>query len=97
MQPVQPRPEPIVIKGRLIEDPAAIEMAPYMDEGRAAFVRQLRREEGCSWRAVAERCSQEWGTDFGLGEARSYQYTGMTLCLLAGAYLGEGGLAGPWL
>ena len=94
--PSAPRRPPITIRGRLIDGALATELAPFMTDERAALVRRLRCDEGCTWRGVAGECAERWQTDFGLGQAATHQDTGVALCKLAAAYFGEDWAAEPW-
>lgn len=62
-----------------------------LDAERAAFVRYLRVELGCSWRAVARECASKWGGDWG-----ENQLAGIAICRGAAARLGESGHRPPW-
>ncbi len=78
------RIKPLVIHGRLIMSPLAIELAQYMNEDRALFVAELRVRREYTWRCVAEECGRAWGKAWG-----ERQDVGEALCGLAAAYLGE--------
>ena len=78
------RLKPLVIQGREISDPVAIELVQYMTEDRALFVADLRVRREFTWRMVAEECARAWGKHW---EAR--QDIGAALCMLAAAYMGE--------
>jgi hypothetical protein len=45
-----------------------------MTRAQAIYVRQLRCDQGYTWRAVAEACALEWSGDWG-----SHQLAGMTI------------------
>lgn len=62
-----------------------------MDADRAAFVRYLRVELGCSWLTVARECAVKWGGDWGTN-----QLAGIAICRSAAKHLGEAGTAAPW-
>ncbi len=74
----------MVIHGRAINDPIALELAQHMTEERALFVAQLRITRQYTWRMISEECSRSWMKDWG-----SCQVVGAALCTLASAYLGE--------
>ena len=57
----------------------------------ASFVRSVRIEERGSWRYVAERCSEQFGTDWGTN-----QIYGMRLCEAAAKFYGQDYLDPPW-
>jgi len=56
-----------------------------MTKEQAIFVRELRVDEGYSWRAVASACNKEWGGDWG-----SNQLAGMAICEKAATFFDEG-------
>ena len=58
---------------------------------QARFVRQLRVDDGYTWRAVAATCALEWGGGWG-----SNQLAGMAICERAAALFGECALEKPW-
>jgi len=58
---------------------------------RAKYVKYLRCEAGCTWRAVAQYCSNEWQGDWG-----SHQIAGMYICETAADFLGEDASKEPW-
>lgn len=62
-----------------------------MTIAQATFVRQLRCDQGYTWRAVAEACALEWGGDWG-----SNQLAGMALCARAALLFNEDPGAEPW-
>jgi hypothetical protein len=62
-----------------------------MTDERARFVRYLRVELGCSWRAVARECATKWGGDWG-----ENQLAGIAICRGAASQLGERGQTAPW-
>lgn len=64
-----------------------------MTSERAAFVRELRCQQRYSWRAVAQRCHEEWQ---GSWEPPSNQLMGMALCEAAAEQLGEDASRRPW-
>ena len=78
------RLKPLVIHGRSITDPLAIELAQYMTDERALFVAELRVRREYTWRSVAEECGRAWGKPRG-----ARQDVGEALCGLASARLGE--------
>lgn len=78
------RLKPLVIQGRQINDPLAVELAQFMTDERALFVAELRVQRGYTWRAIAEECGRAWGKPW---DAR--QDVGEALCSLASAFLGE--------
>lgn len=78
------RINPLVINGRAITDPMAIELAQYMTDERAAFVADLRVTREYTWRMISEECSRAWGKPWG-----ARQDIGAALCGLASAFLGE--------
>lgn len=57
----------------------------------AVFVRDLRVDQKCTWRAVAHHCAEAWGGSWG-----SNQLAGIALCERAAAVLGEDPNAAPW-
>lgn len=64
-----------------------------MTEERAAFVRKLRVDRGCSWRAVAAECSDTWQ---GTWYPPSNQLMGIALCEAAALLLHQDANAEPW-
>ena len=78
------RLNPLVIQGRQITDPLAVELAQFMNDDRALYVAELRVQRGYTWRAIAEDCGRAWRNGW---DAR--QDTGAALCSLASAHLGE--------
>jgi hypothetical protein len=78
------RLKPLVIQGRTITDPLAVELAQFVTEERALFVAELRVSRDYTWRMVAEECGRVWGKPWG-----TRQDIGATLCGLASAHLGE--------
>jgi len=62
-----------------------------MDPDRAAFVRYLRVELGCSWTTVARECAVKWSGNWG-----DSQLVGIAICRTAAKHLGEAGSAAPW-
>jgi hypothetical protein len=78
------RLKPLMIHGRTVTDPLAIELAQYLTEDRALFVAELRVQREYTWRSVAEECGRAWGKPW---SAR--QDIGAALCGLASAHLGE--------
>jgi hypothetical protein len=75
---------PLMIHGRTITDPLAIELAQYMTDERALFVAELRVQREYTWRLVAEECGRAWGKPWG-----DRQDVGAALCGLAAAHLDE--------
>lgn len=65
-----------------------VEIAGRMTTDRAARIRQLRVDEGCTWRAVAEQSFEDWGED-ATWQPSSNQLVGMALCKTAAAIFGE--------
>ena len=78
------RLKPLMIHGRTITDPLAIELAQFMTDERALFVAELRVQRECTWRMVAQECGRAWGKPWG-----ARQDIGAALCGLASARLGE--------
>lgn len=69
------------------------ELCSPMELWQARVIQVLRCEEGCSWRAVAERCYKlGWGKWF----PPSNQIMGMALCQRAAQLLGEDYEKEPW-
>lgn len=68
-----------------------------MTTERANYVRHLRVDEGCSWRAVAQACHDEWHpqADDEWGPP-SNQLMGMALCEIAAWLLNENFMEEPW-
>ncbi len=66
-----------------------------MTPERAAFVRRLRVGEDYSWRAVADRCHEEWDARDGWSPP-SNQLMGMALCEAAALAHGEDYWEAPW-
>ncbi|WP_053909484.1 hypothetical protein [Pseudoalteromonas sp. SW0106-04] len=60
------------------------ELSQIMDTERAQFVKFLRVEEGCSFRAVASECGEKWNQDWGTN-----QIIGEDLCAAAMQILNE--------
>lgn len=58
---------------------------------RAEYVRWLRVEQECSWRAVAQRTANQW-----LGGWGSNQLVGEELCIVAARLCGEDPQSEPW-
>ncbi len=78
------RIKPLVIHGRVISEPLAVELAQFMTDDRALFVAELRVSKEYTWRSVAEECGRAWGKSWG-----DRQDVGAALCGLAAVYLGE--------
>ena len=55
------RLKPLVIHGRIIGDPLAVELAQFLTEERALYVAELRVTRQYSWRSLAEECGRAWG------------------------------------
>jgi hypothetical protein len=60
---------------------------------RAAEVRRLRVDDGCSWRAVAHECFDSWQ---GTWSPPSNQLMGMALCEVAARVHDEEYMREPW-
>jgi hypothetical protein len=67
-----------------------------MTEQRARRVRELRCDEGYTWRAVAHQTHEDWGGGADLWKDPANQIAGMVLCEAAAAMLGEDASAEPW-
>jgi hypothetical protein len=80
-----------------VKDVFDVQAVRIVDEKRAKEVRQLRVDEGCSWRAVAQSCYDSWqpqGDD--TWEPHSNQLMGRALCETAAGLLGEDPEQEPW-
>lgn len=66
-----------------------------MTPDRARRVRELRVDQGYSWRAVAAQCFEEWGED-AQWTPPSNQLAGIALCQHAAAAYGEHEREPPW-
>lgn len=64
-----------------------------LDTEKARFVRIMRCEKRCSWRAVAASCAEEWDADW---FPPNNQIVGMALCERAAEVLGEDPGQLPW-
>jgi hypothetical protein len=71
----------------LAKDWALEELTPE----RARQVRQWRVDEDCTWRAVAARADEAWGTTW-----NGNQLYGMALCEHSARLLNENPAAEPW-
>lgn len=71
------------------------EIAHGMTEERAKAIRLLRCEHGYTWRALAAKSSEDWGSD-ATWNPPSNQIAGMVLCELAASLLGEDPNSAPW-
>lgn len=67
----------------------------HMTPARARRIRQLRVDQGYSWRAVAAECFEEWGDD-AKWSPPSNQIAGMALCRHAALVNGEHEREPPW-
>lgn len=62
-----------------------------MTKEQADYVRQLRVDEGYSWRAVASACNEAWNGDWD-----SNQIAGMAICEKAASFFDEDYFEKPW-
>jgi len=69
-----------------------------LTQEQADFIRNLRVEVGCTWRAVAAHCHAQKGFVEALGDwaPPSNQLMGIELCKTAAAMFGEDPNADPW-
>lgn len=63
---------------------------------QARIVKSFRADQGCTWRAVAERCHELWGEEWESWFPTSNQLMGMALCETAARLLGEDPDLEPW-
>ena len=61
------------------------------NEEKAKYVKYLRCEVGCTWRAVARECNKKWN-----GNWDSNQMAGHYFCNTAADLLGEDANKEPW-
>ena len=74
-----------------------MEISKIMDRALAVRVRQLRVDEGCSWRRVAEiMYAETHARSETVWQPPSNQLAGMAFCRLAAQELGEDPNAEPW-
>lgn len=66
-----------------------------MTKPRAELIRKLRVEDGCSWRALAAECHENWAED-AEWLPPSNQIAGMALCEVAAEMFGEKYMEAPW-
>jgi len=71
------------------------EIKPQITPIRAVRIRSYRVKKGYTWRAVAEKTYQDWGSDH-CWEPSSNQLAGMALCEHAADLLGEDYMKKPW-
>ncbi len=65
------------------------EFVKIIDDVKAAFVKEIRCNQGYSWRAVAEKCYEEWNGDPQWWYPASNQLAGMAICEISQKLLGE--------
>lgn len=67
-----------------------------MTLAQAKFVRKLRVEDGCTWRAVAGICNDQKWENLGDWYPDGNQLMGMALCEKAASFFGEKYMEEPW-
>lgn len=72
------RAEALLEFQKTIDGPPLDDVTKFMTQERAEFVRKLRIDEQCTFRAIAAACSKEWAANWG-----SNQLIGEDLCRAA--------------
>lgn len=67
-----------------------------MTKEQAEFIRKLRVDEGCSWRAVARTCWEQKWAGWEEWQPPSSQPMGMALCERAARFFRENYRDAPW-
>lgn len=79
-----------------VQTERATPLSELMTPERCAFVRQLRVDQGYSWRSVAAECHRAWSIDLAWWWPTSNQLIGMDLCEVAAQHSGEKFMEDPW-